>query len=97
MANYIVLLQFTEQGIRSVQDTTKRAASAATMARKMGVKIVDVFWTMGSYDLVLIAEAANDETMTACALKLASHGNVKTQTMRAYRAKEMAAILRKAK
>ena len=97
MANYIVLLQFTEQGIRNVQDTTKRSAAAAAMARKMGVKIADLFWTLGSCDLVLIAEAPNDETMAACTLKIASHGNVKTQTMRAYRANEMKAILKKAK
>lgn len=97
MANYVLLLQFTDQGVRSVQNTTKRAAAATATARKMGVKLADIFWTLGSYDLVLVAEAPNDETMTACALKLASHGNIKTQTMRAYRAKEMNAILRKAK
>ena len=97
MANYILLLQYTEQGIRNVRDTTKRGAAAAETAKKMGVKITDVFWTLGAHDLVLIAEAPNDETMTACSLKLASLGNVKTQTMRAFRGKEMDAILRKMK
>jgi uncharacterized protein with GYD domain len=97
MANYIALLQFTEQGIRTVKDTTKRAAAAGEMASKMGAKLTDVFWTLGPYDLVLVLEAPDDETMTALALKLGSLGNVKTQTMRAFRAKEMDAILAKVK
>src|ERR1051325_302103 len=97
MANYIALLQLTDQGIRNVKDTTKRAAAATEMASRMGAKIVDCFWTLGPYDLALIMEAPDDETMTACAIKLSSLGNVKTQTMRAYRAAEMDAILSKVK
>jgi len=95
MANYVMLLQWTDQGIRNVKDTTKRARAASEFATKMGVKLADAFWTLGSYDLTLIVEAPDDETITAFALKLASLGNVKTQTMRAYRAKEMDAILGK--
>src|SRR3989442_10209105 len=97
MANYVMLLQWTDQGIRNVKDTTKRAQAAAETASKMGVKITDAFWTLGAFDLVLITEAPDDETITALALKLASLGNVKTQTLRAYRAKEMDAILGKIK
>lgn len=97
MASYIALLQFTDQGIRNIKDTTKRAAAATDLASKMGAKLSDVFWTLGHYDLVLVLEAPDDETMTALALKLSSLGNVKTQTLRAFRAKEMEAILSKVK
>ena len=96
MATYIALLQFTDQGVRNVKDTTKRAASASDVAAKMGVKFTDLFWTLGQHDLAIVAEAPDDETMTAVMLKLASLGNVKTQTMRAFRSKEMEAILKKA-
>lgn len=95
MASYVSLLQFTDQGIRSVKDTTKRAEAAKAMAAKVGVKVTDVLWTLGPYDLVLLGEAPDDETMTAYALGLAALGNVKTQTLRAFRAKEFAAILAK--
>jgi len=95
MANYVSLLQFTDQGIRAVKDTTKRAEAAKALAEKVGVKVTDVLWTLGRYDLVLLAEAPDDETATAYALSLASLGNVKTQTMRAFRAKEFDAILSK--
>jgi uncharacterized protein with GYD domain len=96
MASYIVLAQFTDQGIRNVKDSTKRAAAASDAAAKMGVKLTDLFWTLGHYDLVIVAEAPDDETMTALMLKLGSLGNVKSQTLRAFRANEMDAILKKA-
>lgn len=95
MANYVSLLQFTDQGIRAVKDTTKRAEAARAMAEKVGVKVTDVLWTLGPYDLVLLGEAPDDETMTAYALSLSALGNVKTQTLRAFRAKEFDAILAK--
>jgi uncharacterized protein with GYD domain len=97
MAMYISLLQFTDQGIRTIKETTKRAAAATAEAEKMGAKITDAFWTMGAYDLVLLFDAPNDETMTAITLKLGSLGNVKTQTMRAFRREEMEGILEKIK
>ena len=97
MASYIALLQLTDQGIRSVKDTTKRAVAATEMASKMGVKIVDIFWTFGPHDVVLIMEAPDDETMSAFALKFSSLGNAKTLTLRAFRAKEMDAILNRVK
>ena len=96
MATYITLLQFTDQGIRNVKDTTKRAVSATEAAAKLGVKFTDLFWTLGHHDLAIIAEAPDDETMTAVMLKLGSLGNVKSHTMRAFRTKEMEAIMKRA-
>jgi uncharacterized protein with GYD domain len=97
MAKYICLLQFTEQGIRAVRDTTKRAAAATAEAEKMGMKISEAFWTLGAYDVVLLVDAPDDQAMTAYALKLASLGNVKTQTMRAFNQQEIESILAKMK
>jgi len=97
MAMYVCLLQFTEQGIRNVKDTIKRAAAATAEAEKMGVKVTESFWTMGAYDVVLLLEAPNDETVSAFSLKLGALGNVKSQTMRAFSRKEMEGILAKVK
>ena len=97
MANYISLLQFTEQGIRTVKETIKRSAAGTADAEKMGVKVTDSFWTMGAYDVVLILEAPDDQTVSAFAAKLGSLGNVKTQTMRAFSREEMEAVLAKIK
>jgi len=94
---YVSLLQFTDQGIRNVKDTIKRGAAATAEAEKMGVKVTNSFWTMGAYDVVLLLDAPDDATMTAFALKVASLGNVKTQTMRAFGKEEMEDILAKVK
>jgi uncharacterized protein with GYD domain len=97
MATYVSLIQFTDQGIRNIKDTVKRGDAAAAEAEKMGMKIVEEFWTLGAYDVVLFVEAPDDETMTAFMLKVGSLGNVKTATMRAFRREEMEKILAKIK
>ena len=97
MAMYISLLTLTDQGIRNVKDTTKRAAAATAEAEKMGIKVTDSFWTMGAYDVVLVLDAPDDAAVTAFSVKLGSLGNVKTQTMRAFHREEMEKILAKIK
>jgi uncharacterized protein with GYD domain len=97
MARYISLLRFADQGIRNVKDTIKRGDAAIAEAEKMGMKIIEEYWTMGAYDGVVVFDAPDDETMTAFALKVSSLGNVKTHTMRAFRKEEMEGILAKIK
>ncbi len=95
MTRYIVLACFTDQGIRTVKDTTKRAAAVREMAKQAGIEIKDVFWTLGQYDLVLTLEAPDDATVTALGLTIGSMGNIRTQTLRAFAADEMDGILGK--
>ncbi len=95
MANYVILFQFTDQGIRTVKDTTKRAAAVQERAAKLGVKITDILWTLGQYDGVILAEAPNDEAVAALSAGSGAQGNVKCQTLRAFRAGEVDAILAK--
>ena len=97
MASYVSLIQFTDQGIRNIKDTIKRGDAAMAEAQKMGMKIIEEFWTMGAYDVIVLFDAPDDETMTAFALKVGSLGNVKTETMRAFRKEEMEGILSKFK
>src|SRR4029453_2323074 len=97
MAKYISLIQFTDQGIRNIKDTIKRGDAAVAEAEKLGVKITDKFWTMGAYDVVVLFDAPDDETISAFTLKIGSLGNVKSHTMRAFGQKEMESILAKIK
>ena len=76
---------FTDQGIRNIKDTVKGGDAAAAEAEKMGMKIVEEFWTIGAYDVVVVVDAPNDETMSAFMLKIGSLGNVKSHTLRAFR------------
>ncbi len=95
MATYIVLSSFTEQGIRNVKDTTKRADAVREMAKKFGVTVKDLYWTLGSYDVVAIFDAPDDVSMTALGLALGTAGNVRTQTLRAFSRDEMNGVLAK--
>ncbi len=97
MATYIVLASFTDQGIRSVKDTIKRAEAAMESTKKLGATMKNIHWTVGSYDLVIEYEAPDDETMTTVCLAGAQAGNIRTQTLRAFSKKDMAAILAKLK
>ena len=97
MARYVTLIQFADQGIRNIKDTVKRGDAAVAEAEKLGMRIIDEFWTMGAYDGVVVFDAPNDETISAFMLKIGSLGNVKSHTMRAFRREEMEGILAKIK
>ena len=95
MATYIVLGSFTDQGIRNVKDTTKRADAFKKLAKSMGASVKDIYWTLGQYDIVSILEAPDEKAVTALGLALGKSGNVRTQTLRAFPQAEMDAILAK--
>jgi uncharacterized protein with GYD domain len=95
MANYIALCNFTEQGVKTIKQTTQRAEAATALARKCGVTLKSVQWTLGAYDLVAEIEAPDDAALTAFELALAGQGNIRTQTMRAFSRDEMNAVLAK--
>ena len=95
MATFVITIKFTEQGIQAIKETTKRSASFKATAKKMGVKVTNVYWTLGAYDGLLVFEAPDDETATALMLELGTKGNVQTTTARAFTAAEMDGILGK--
>lgn len=93
MAIYITLINFTDQGIRNVKETTKRADAVKEMAKKFGVNAKEFFWTMGNYDMVAIFEAPDDASMSALGLSIGTAGNVRTQTLKAFPKEDMNGIL----
>jgi uncharacterized protein with GYD domain len=95
MAFYITLVSFTDQGVRSAKDSPKRAEAFKAMAAKSGMKVHSLYWTLGAYDIVTTIEADDDLAATALSLSVASLGNVRTQTMRAFDAAEMGQIIGK--
>jgi|SRR3990172_5095113 len=93
MPTYVSLLNWTDQGIRTLKETTKRAKAFHNMAEKMKVKVREIHWTMGRYDVVVVLEAPDDEAVSRLMLGLGSLGNVKSETLRAFSALEMAKIV----
>ncbi len=95
MSHYVILGSFTEQGIRGVKDTAKRAKGLRDLAKGMGVTVKDIFWTLGGYDVVLIMEGPNDETVASLMLKVGALGNLKSQTLRAFPESQIESLLSK--
>ena len=96
MAAFISLLNFTEQGIKNFRSSPDRSQAFMAMAKKMGVTVKEIYWTVGVYDIVLIMDAPDDETIAALMFSLASLGNVKTHTLRAFDSSEIKKVISKA-
>ena len=95
MPTYISLVQFTAKGIQAAKETTQRVADWATRVQSMGVRVKEMYWTLGEYDQVCVFEAPDDETAASVLLAADMLGNIRTQTLRAFTASEMEKILAK--
>ncbi len=95
MPTYVVLMNWTDQGVRADRDTVHRREQADALAEKHGARIEQVYWTMGHYDIVGVIEAPDDETITAMMLELTSAGNLRTSTLRAFDHDQMQAIIQR--
>ena len=95
MPTFIALIDWTEQGVRNFRETVDRYEAGRELFEQMGVRMTQVYWTLGEHDLVAIAEADDEETMAAATLTLASQGNLRTTTMRALSAEEMRGVIAK--
>jgi uncharacterized protein with GYD domain len=95
MATFVVLASFTDQGIRNVKETITRAEAFKELAKKSGVTIKDMYWTLGRHDIVALCDAPDDETSTALMLSVASRGYVRSETLRAFSFPEMQKVLGK--
>ena len=94
MAINITLANFTEQGIKNIKESPQRAQAFRDLAKKHGVTVRDLYWTIGHYDLVTITEGS-DDALAALLLSVAKLGNVRTQTLRAMDLETMKRVLDK--
>jgi uncharacterized protein with GYD domain len=88
MATYVVLMNWTDQGIKSFKDSPSRADAGKEEMAKLGVTMNEIYWTVGPYDVVLLCDAPDEESMTTALLRLGSAGNVRTTTLRAFTREE---------
>jgi uncharacterized protein with GYD domain len=93
LPSFVVLGNWTEQGIRNVQDAPKRIRETHGIVEKAGGKM-QLFYTLGKFDFVIIVEVSNDDAVMAILLCLGSMGNVRTTTMKAWTEAEGAKILK---
>ncbi len=96
MPRYVVLYRFTDQGLKTIKDTVKRAQDTRKANEARGFKVIGTYWTQGQYDIVSIIEAPDEESMNAGLFNIAGAGNVHSETLRAYDENEMTRALAKA-
>jgi uncharacterized protein with GYD domain len=96
MPRYVILYRFTDQGLKSIKDTVKRAGEVRKANEARGFKIIGTYWTQGHYDIVSIVESPDEESLNAGLFNIAQAGNVHSETMRAFDEGEMSRALSKA-
>ena len=84
MSAYMLLCDFTEQGVRTIKDVPNRRAAAQELGKKLGVDIKAGYLAIGTYDLIIHAESGSDDAMAKFVLSLASKGNVRTTTVKVF-------------
>jgi len=93
---YVTLLRYTDQGVRTFKNLAERLEETRKSGEAVGAKLVGYYLTMGQYDAIAITEAPDDRAIATLALAAGAHGNVHTETLRAFseeEAKEIAAQL----
>jgi uncharacterized protein with GYD domain len=91
----VVLVNWTDQGIKNVKQTIGRTDSGGEIAEKHGLDLERAYWTVDPYDMLSVLEASEDEALSAYLLEIGSLGNIRTTTLRAYDDEEMLGILRR--
>ena len=84
MSAYMLLCNFTDQGVRTIKEVPQRRAAARELGKKLGVDIKAGYLAMGTYDLIIHTEAKDDEAMAKFLLSLAALGNVRTNTIKVF-------------
>jgi uncharacterized protein with GYD domain len=95
MPTYVSLINWTDQGVRTVRETLDRAVKFEELAQKHGASLEQVYWTVGPYDIVAIIEAPDDESATAVLLEGSTLGNIRPTTLRAYDRDQMSGIIQR--
>ncbi|MFC6490662.1 GYD domain-containing protein [Nitratireductor sp. GCM10026969] len=84
MTTYIILVNWTEQGMRTVRESPRRLDAAKALLKEMGGEFKAFYLTMGDCDMVAVCEAPDDAVAARFALTLGAEGNVRTRTLKAF-------------
>jgi len=93
MSFYIILWNYTDQGIKTIKESPKRADAFKSKLEHAGGKLIDTYYTFGKYDGVSIVEAPNDEALMSCLLSIGSQGNARTVTLKAFTYEDASKIM----
>ncbi|SRR5712692_6274591 len=95
MSHYVILGNFTDQGIKNIKDSPKRAEAFKSEVEKKGGKVINLYYTLGKHDIIAIVEAPGDEALASVLYATGRLGNVRTKTLKAFPMSEAAKIIEK--
>jgi uncharacterized protein with GYD domain len=95
MATYVVLINWTDQGVRNAKDSVQRARAFSADVERRGGRLLGIYWTQGRYDIIATVEVPDEQTAMASLLAVSGLGNVRTETLRAFNESELTSILQK--
>ena len=95
MPTYVALIDWTDKGVQNFKDTVDRYEAAQSAFESVGVSFTDIWWTLGTHDIVATVEAPDDETLAAALLSVAAQGNIRTTTLRAFTREEIQTVIAK--
>jgi uncharacterized protein with GYD domain len=97
MAKYVVLLNWTDQGARTSQDTVTRFEQARDAMQQQGITFDTILWTLGRVDMVAILDAPDTRTVATALAQLAREGNVRTETLVGFTSDEVQGMMQSVK
>ena len=93
MSRYVTLLRWTQQGVTNVKESPARLDAFKQLVKSAGGELKAFYMVTGQYDMVSVIEAPSDEVGAGLLLQLASKGDVRTETLRAFTEDEYRKII----
>ena len=84
MPTYVMLANWTDQGMRAINDSPRRIDATKKVLGEMGGQFRSIYMTMGAYDLIMIYDAPDDAVAARFTLMLGKLGNVRTKSLKAF-------------
>ncbi len=93
MATYIMLVNYTDQGIRHIKESPGRLGDAKELAKSLGGSFMDIYLTLGVHDFVATLDLPDDAAAAKFALALGALGRVRTTTLKAFSEEEFKSLV----
>ncbi len=88
MSTYIILIRYTQKGIETIRDSPKRLEAVKKAFRDAGAEVKSFHLVLGQYDAVIVAEAPDEQTLAKLVLRIGAQGNIRTETLPAFKEEE---------
>jgi uncharacterized protein with GYD domain len=95
MQTYVILWTFTDQGMKNIKTLPERVQDNISLAEQGGFKVISSYLTQGQYDFVTIVEAPDEQSLMAALFSIASGGNSRSETLRAFQMTEVQQIVQR--